>query len=1315
MNDTNRHSVIHLICIAAVAMIILTMACTAVYANGTYTGSAYISISNDGEFVFSDGLISGVPIAHLEIPLQDIADIDLSEWDLEQYSYTDYDTGEPDPDAPTLLKLYLYMLQYYYGSAGDGVPLVTSGEPHSFFMNHFWGHDCNLLYYVNGNFPLYYEGWGATADGILLDNGDFVDVAMYSSWGFYGEANAGFNYFVASDSDPEDAEIVFEYNAVAREPLTIQVARGMGNIQIGESTTFSAADDLTVYYGEEIDPDETDHVVLEDGLAEITFNKAGDYYVWAKGGIGESSGEPCSCAAVAKVHVEKNDCSHTPGPDKEENRVEPECEASGSYDLVQYCTKCGEELSRQKKIIPATGHDYRDEDWQVTVEPTCLEKGTEYRACRNDSFHGETREIAALGHDFGNWEVVRVATELEEGLEKRVCSRCSTEETRVIPKTPHQHGLKRYKAQSATCEESGTIEYWKCDEGLKPCGRYFRDEAGEEEINPEDTMIPATGHDYRDEDWQVTAEPTCLEKGTEYRACRNDSSHGETRELAALGHAFGKWEVVDEATELEEGLEKRVCSRCGAEETRVIPMTDHAHGLKHYAAESATCEESGTIEYWKCDEGLKPCGRYFRDEAGESEINAEDTVIPAKGHDYRDEDWEVTVEPTCLEKGTEYRACRNDSSHGETRELAALGHAFGEWEVAKEATELEEGLEKRVCSRCKTEETKTIPKTGHKHVLVYVERKEPLCEAEGNTEYWKCDEGLNPCGRYFSDEAGENEINSEDTVIQATGHDYRDEDWKVTKEPTCVEKGTEYRACRNDSSHRETRDIQPTGHTPAEEHKIEVVDKPGCEKAGKHLDITYCSTCEEELASSAVTDPALGHDWGSWTDSGEDVHRRICSRDPENHVEESSHTWDEGIVTKQPTETQKGEVTYKCTVCGHIREESVPVLEHEHALKYIDPKFPTCTEDGNSGHWRCAEGANPCGKLFLDPEATSEVSEEDVKISALGHDFGEWNRLDSNSHVRVCMRDTTHVEKEDHAWDDGVITKEAEVGIEGEMLYKCTVCGAERREGIPAPVPDEKPSKDQDDQEKPAEDSGSGDKPSDSSAPENQDQKTSDRSAQTGEGGSPVGKGASAEAADAAITGLKNDSDPAGSRIAPLLLRAAARSKNSIKLKWKKPAGAVRFVLYGNQCGKKNKMTKIAEVQKTGYTVKKAVKKLARGKYYKFIVVALDSDDNVVSTSKIIHTATSGGKAADFKAVKTRAKKNKVTLKKGKSFKLSAKGIASGKIKVKKHAAIRYESSDKTVASVNSKGAVKGISKGKCVVYAYAQNGAVKTVKVTVK
>ena len=216
---------------------------------------------------------------------------------------------------------------------------------------------------------------------------------------------------------------------------------------------------------------------------------------------------------------------------------------------------------------------------------------------------------------------------------------------------------------------------------------------------------------------------------------------------------------------------------------------------------------------------------------------------------------------------------------------------------------------------------------------------------------------------------------------------------------------------------------------------------------------------------------------------------------------------------------------------------------------------------------------------------------------------------------------------------------------------------------------------------------------------------------------SPVSPGASAEAADAAITSMTTDTDPKGSVFSKLAFKSKKQAKSSVKLSWNKAGNAKTYVIYGNKCGKGIKPVKIATSTGNALTVKTiSGKKLAKGTYYKFIIVALDGNNKVVSTSKLIHVATSGGKVGNHKkvTVKKAVTKKAKKLKKGKSLKLKAKAVKKSK-KVKKHVGVRYESTNTQIATVSAKGVVKANNKGTCYVYAYAQNGVFKKVKVTVK
>ena len=129
---------------------------------------------------------------------------------------------------------------------------------------------------------------------------------------------------------------------------------------------------------------------------------------------------------------------------------------------------------------------------------------------------------------------------------------------------------------------------------------------------------------------------------------------------------------------------------------------------------------------------------------------------------------------------------------------------------------------------------------------------------------------------------------------------------------------------------------------------------------------------------------------------------------------------------------------------------------------------------------------------------------------------------------------------------------------------------------------------------------------------------------------------------------------------------------------------------------------------------KVAGKSLKKGTYYKLIVVALDANNNVVSTSKVAHVATAGGKVKNPSkvTVKSSIVKKAKKLKKGKSLRLKAKQVGKN---VKKRRAVSYESTDTKIATVSKKGVIKAKAKGTCYVYAYAQNGKCKKIKVRVK
>lgn len=208
-----------------------------------------------------------------------------------------------------------------------------------------------------------------------------------------------------------------------------------------------------------------------------------------------------------------------------------------------------------------------------------------------------------------------------------------------------------------------------------------------------------------------------------------------------------------------------------------------------------------------------------------------------------------------------------------------------------------------------------------------------------------------------------------------------------------------------------------------------------------------------------------------------------------------------------------------------------------------------------------------------------------------------------------------------------------------------------------------------------------------------------------------LNNGATQNQVKAYVEKLKSEGDPAGGKFILLSARQKKVTGNSITITWNKVKNAKTYMVFGNKCGKKNAYQHLVTTKGNTYTYKN----LLKGTYYKLLVVAFNKSGKSIATSKTMHITTKSSKQCNFKSVKTAAKKNKITLKKGKTFNLKAKAVPeSKKLKVLVHRVLKYESSNPKIATV-SKGKVKAKKKGTCYVYAYSQSGTFAKIKVTVK
>lgn len=159
-----------------------------------------------------------------------------------------------------------------------------------------------------------------------------------------------------------------------------------------------------------------------------------------------------------------------------------------------------------------------------------------------------------------------------------------------------------------------------------------------------------------------------------------------------------------------------------------------------------------------------------------------------------------------------------------------------------------------------------------------------------------------------------------------------------------------------------------------------------------------------------------------------------------------AHTWDNGTVTTEPTETTPGVRTFTCAVCSQTKTEVIPATG-AHTFVFTKNVAPSCTEAGYD-LYTCRD----CG-----------ASEQRNVKPALGHkwDSGtvttEPTETDPGTMTYTCtVCGATKTEvipatgPHTHVWDEGTVTVAPTETTPGVRTYTCTVCGQTRTEIIPA-------------------------------------------------------------------------------------------------------------------------------------------------------------------------------------------------------------------------------------------------------------------------
>lgn len=421
------------------------------------------------------------------------------------------------------------------------------------------------------------------------------------------------------------------------------------------------------------------------------------------------------------------------------------------------------------------------------------------------------------------------------------------------------------------------------------------------------------------------------------------------------------------------------------------------------------------------------------------------------GHTW--DEGKVTTEATCQESGEKTYTCSTCNST-KTEEIAATGH---EWEekVIKEATCTQYGTLRQTCKHCGFGQNKKIPATGHLHTELK-NVKAATCENTGYTGDKYCTD----CKRTY--EMG--------TEVEALGHDWKETsstgatcekgiittftcsnceetkeeesgeplghvwgEWTVTKEPTCTKYGVKKHYCtRSGCTEYEIDTVDKTEHVKETRNQKAAT----CTETGYSGDI-YCKNCDTVLEEGKEI-AATGHTWDEGTVTKEPTETengvktytcKNCDATKTEEIPMETHHWDEGTVTKKATCEEAGEKTYTCKNCNATKTEEIKATGHIHT-EIRDQKAATCKATGYTGDTYCTD----CKKLILkgkeiakrshdwkieEKKATCEKAGErtstckscgEIKtetLSATGHKYGAWKTI-STATVFAPEKQTRH-------------------------------------------------------------------------------------------------------------------------------------------------------------------------------------------------------------------------------------------------------------------------------------------------------------------
>ncbi len=425
----------------------------------------------------------------------------------------------------------------------------------------------------------------------------------------------------------------------------------------------------------------------------------------------------------------------------------------------------------------------------------------------------------------------------------------------------------------------------------------------------------------------VTIRSTCSVNGKTITTCRYCSYESVTM-LPLAEHTYDEGGITTDATCLTDGVKTYTCSVCKEGDighVKTEPVKALGHTFEDKPETDSTCAQQGFYAHRFCT----VCELAY----------APDADIKAAYEDALTDYMKAEVPHTEGAAAT----CTTDQicTVCKTVLVEKLGHKF---DVTYEAsTKVDCSTTKgnytivRTCSACQTVEREEVINDFLPHTF-RVETIDPNCTEEGYD--------LHICTVCAHEE--------KDNFVDSLGHDDEGNDWVEKTHATCTEDGEEVILCNVCKKPSQTRPIEKLGHTSGE---WVVTKDPTCTAEG--VNSHYCAVCKEVYETAVISAVPHVYEWVTiaepdCTTDGMKHHKCSCGKVNTTEVipmlghEENGeatcetdsvclrcdevlktalgHDWDNGHITKDPTETEQGEREYTCLRdSNHKKYETIPV------------------------------------------------------------------------------------------------------------------------------------------------------------------------------------------------------------------------------------------------------------------------------------------------------------------------------------------------------------------------------------------------------